>query len=153
MIRTSPLIGGRFGSVAQLSAFPPSHSPLSSQLFTLSSQMASFRSAQRKPYSVCNICRLSHIYADEIAQRPATRGNVDGQWLHDKAPTGPAKGRAPATRGAAPPTGPAASINSKLVVSNLHYEVTPKDLTVRGFSEPFFSSTNFLSFVRRCLDR
>jgi THO complex subunit 4 len=74
--------------------------------------MASFRSSQRKPYS-----------------RPATRANVDGQWLHDKAPTGPARGGASAFRGAGPPTGPAASINNKLVVSNLHYEITPKDLT------------------------
>ncbi|PFH50617.1 hypothetical protein AMATHDRAFT_144697, partial [Amanita thiersii Skay4041] len=42
-------------------------------------------------------------------QRPARGG--DGVWLHDKAPAGPA-----------------ASINNKIVVSNLHYEITPKDL-------------------------
>jgi THO complex subunit 4 len=29
------------------------------------------------------------------------------------------------------PIAPAASLNNKLVVSNLHYEITPKDLTVR----------------------
>ncbi|KAH9478311.1 THO complex subunit 4 [Psilocybe cubensis] len=72
------------------------------------------RSAQRKPYS-----------------RPAAR--ADGQWLHDKAPTGPAKGRVAINRVAPPPTGPAAAaaagINNKLLVSNLHYEITPKDLT------------------------
>jgi len=141
--------------------FAPSHSPLLlSQLFTLSSQMASFRPAQRKPYNVCCIFRLAHLYAHEVAQRPATRGNADGQWLHDKAPTGPARGRASATRGPAPPTGPAASINSKLIVSNLHYDVTPKDLMVRWiFLGIFFlfhhsKISNFLSlFFRRCLDR
>jgi len=70
--------------------------------------MASFRSAQRKPYT-----------------RPAPRADVDGQWLHDRAPTGPAKMRNATTRA---PTAPAASISNKLVVSNLHYEITPKDL-------------------------
>ncbi|PPQ78630.1 hypothetical protein CVT25_010594 [Psilocybe cyanescens] len=70
------------------------------------------RSAQRKPYS-----------------RPAARGPADGQWVHDKAPTGPARGRAPVNRVAPPaPSGPA-GINNKLLVSNLHYEITPKDLT------------------------
>ncbi|KAF8962539.1 hypothetical protein BDZ97DRAFT_1824155 [Flammula alnicola] len=73
--------------------------------------MASFRNTHRKPYS-----------------RPTTRADVDGQWLHDKAPTGP-RGRTTAIRGVAPPTGPAAGINNKLLVSNLHYEITPKDLT------------------------
>ncbi|KAF5310737.1 hypothetical protein D9619_007891 [Psilocybe cf. subviscida] len=73
--------------------------------------MSSFRNTQRKPYS-----------------RPAPRGDVDGQWLHDKAPTGP-RGRAALGKGAAPaPTGPAVP-NSKLIVSNLHYEITPQNLT------------------------
>jgi len=66
--------------------------------------MAAFRSERgpRKPYS-----------------RPATRG-ADNKWLHDKAPAGPANG-------ASKPV-PAAAINSKIAVSNLHYEITPKDL-------------------------
>ncbi|KAF8814982.1 hypothetical protein BYT27DRAFT_7081044 [Phlegmacium glaucopus] len=70
--------------------------------------MASFKPAQRKPYS-----------------RPSPKADVDGQWLHDRAPTGPAKMRNAAIR---TPIAPAASINNKLVVSNLHYEITPKDL-------------------------
>ncbi|KDR80238.1 hypothetical protein GALMADRAFT_242539 [Galerina marginata CBS 339.88] len=74
--------------------------------------MSTTRSSQRKPYS-----------------RPAARAHADGQWLHDKAPTGPARARIPANRGGAPPTGPAAGMNNKLLVSNLHYEITPKDLT------------------------
>lgn len=73
--------------------------------------MASFKSAQRKPYS-----------------RPSPRTDLDGQWQHDRAPTGPAKMRNAAIRAPIAPTGPAASINNKLVVSNLHYEITPKDL-------------------------
>lgn len=57
--------------------------------------------------------------------------------MHDKAPTGP-RGRTTAPRGSAVPTGPAAAVNSKLLVSNLHYDVTPKDLIVRAFP-PFDS--------------
>ncbi|KAJ7717643.1 hypothetical protein DFH07DRAFT_1012501 [Mycena maculata] len=75
--------------------------------------MASFRSdrAPRKPYS-----------------RPAPRPSVDGQWLHDMAPTGPkgsvnARPRAPGA-----PTVSSAP-NTRLVVTNLHYEISPKDLT------------------------
>lgn len=68
-------------------------------------------------------------------QRPTgPRGDVDGQWLHDKAPTGPRATRQKIGLGVSPATTP----NSKLVVSNLHYEITPKDLTVRlAFSSPF----------------
>ncbi|KAF8635400.1 hypothetical protein AX15_000400 [Amanita polypyramis BW_CC] len=63
--------------------------------------MAAFRSERgvRKPYN-----------------RPAARG-ADGRWFHDKTPTGPAN------RAVRPPPP-----NSKIVVSNLHYEITPKDL-------------------------
>ncbi|KAG6876071.1 hypothetical protein C0993_005739, partial [Termitomyces sp. T159_Od127] len=53
--------------------------------------------------------------------RPETRGDVNGRWVHDKAPTGP--------RGAVGVPAPIASTNTKLLVSNLHYEITPKDLT------------------------
>ena len=71
-------------------------------------------------------------------QRPTgPRGDVDGQWLHDKAPTGPRATRQKIGLGVSPATTP----NSKLVVSNLHYEITPKDLTVRlAFSFPSFSN-------------
>ncbi|EKM58049.1 uncharacterized protein PHACADRAFT_206888 [Phanerochaete carnosa HHB-10118-sp] len=49
----------------------------------------------------------------------------DGDWLHDKAPgVAPARQSAPTASTAAD-----ASPNTKLLVSNLHYEVTPKDLT------------------------
>ncbi|KAG6887802.1 hypothetical protein C0992_010654 [Termitomyces sp. T32_za158] len=66
--------------------------------------MSSFRRGVRKPYA-----------------RPENRGDVSGRWVHDKAPTGP--------RGAAVVPAPIASTNTKLLVSNLHYEITPKDLT------------------------
>jgi len=67
--------------------------------------MASFRSDRaKKPYT-----------------RPEPRAAPsDGMWLHDKAPGVPR-----AANGLAKPE---ASINSKLLVSNLHYEITPKDL-------------------------
>lgn len=57
-------------------------------------------------------------------QRPA-RGDVNGQWLHDKAP-GTKNLNDNARRGPSESSEP----NSKLIVSNLHYEVTPKDLIV-----------------------
>ncbi|EGO03738.1 hypothetical protein SERLA73DRAFT_175356 [Serpula lacrymans var. lacrymans S7.3] len=50
-------------------------------------------------------------------QKPYSRPrNSDGPWLHDRAPL--------SSLAAAIPT----SANTKLVVSNLHYEITPKDL-------------------------
>ncbi|KAG0706937.1 hypothetical protein DFH29DRAFT_95984 [Suillus ampliporus] len=42
----------------------------------------------------------------------------DGHWVHDRAPLQSAKSKAPANT----------TSNSKLIVSNLHYEITPKDL-------------------------
>ncbi|KIL62732.1 hypothetical protein M378DRAFT_80844, partial [Amanita muscaria Koide BX008] len=56
--------------------------------------------------------------------RPAARAEGD-KWLHDKAPTGPAKGTAAQI---VPRPVPTSSVNAKIVVSNLHYEITPKDL-------------------------
>lgn len=87
-------------------------------------------------------------------QRPSPRGDADGQWLHDKAPTGP---RADSNGTGRPrnPAVPASAIamNTRLAVSNLHYEITPKDLTVC----PFFPSANvlfsLLSISRPSLDR
>ncbi|KAJ7468016.1 hypothetical protein FB451DRAFT_1257785 [Mycena latifolia] len=72
--------------------------------------MASFRSDRvaRKPYS-----------------RPAPRPSPDGQWLHDLAPGTPGARARPGVNGTSAPSVP----NSRLVVSNLHYEISPKDLT------------------------
>jgi len=61
--------------------------------------------------------------------RPVPRAAApEGQWLHDKAPTAPAKTRNVLARTPAAPSGPAAASNNALLVSNLHYEITPKDL-------------------------
>ncbi|KAG2154161.1 uncharacterized protein EDB93DRAFT_185207 [Suillus bovinus] len=46
-----------------------------------------------------------------------TRGS-DGHWVHDRAPLQSARANAPANTGS----------TTKLIVSNLHYEITPKDL-------------------------
>ncbi|KIJ62187.1 hypothetical protein HYDPIDRAFT_176708 [Hydnomerulius pinastri MD-312] len=66
--------------------------------------MAPVRSDRNKPYA-----------------RP--RGS-DGPWLHDRAPFASVKGNN------APPAATTVTNvpNTKLVVSNLHYEITPKDL-------------------------
>ncbi|GAV99840.1 RNA-binding domain-containing protein [Lentinula edodes] len=53
------------------------------------------------------------------------RGDLNGQWLHDKAPG------MKNTNTDSRPRGPSDIVeqsNTKLLVSNLHYEVTPKDL-------------------------
>ncbi|KAF9458992.1 hypothetical protein BDZ94DRAFT_1291802 [Collybia nuda] len=75
--------------------------------------MSSFRAERtaRKPYN-----------------RPSPRGDADGQWLHDKAPTGP-RINANGTGRPRHAVVPASAINTRLAVSNLHYEITPKDLT------------------------
>ncbi|KAI0356108.1 RNA-binding domain-containing protein [Trametes cingulata] len=57
--------------------------------------------------------------------RPAARPRgSEGQWLHDKAPGVP---RAVQATAAARPAG--GLTNTRIIVSNLHYEITPKDLT------------------------
>ncbi|EMD35537.1 hypothetical protein CERSUDRAFT_116284 [Gelatoporia subvermispora B] len=56
--------------------------------------------------------------------RPAARPRgADGEWLHDKAPGVPSA--ALNTNG----NGMIVDTSSKILVSNLHYELTPKDLT------------------------
>jgi len=43
------------------------------------------------------------------------------------------------------PSGPAAATNNALLVSNLHYEITPKDLIVRPlFSFRFFQMIAYI---------
>jgi hypothetical protein len=51
-----------------------------------------------------------------------SRASDDSVWVHDKAPG--------ATRAAPQSSNPNASLSSKLMVTNLHYEITPRDLTV-----------------------
>ena len=91
--------------------------------------MASFRSDRaKKPYNVsCQLfLHMSYNIISQSPQRPEPRvASSDGMWLHDKAPGAPkianqSNGQAKAEN----------SLNSKLIVSNLHYEITPKDLTV-----------------------
>ncbi|KAF5389609.1 hypothetical protein D9757_004233 [Collybiopsis confluens] len=60
------------------------------------------------------------------AVRPL-RGDLNGQWLHDRAPGSKIQNDDLQPRG--PPE--VSEQNTKLLVSNLHYEITPKDLTVR----------------------
>ncbi|KAF7426324.1 hypothetical protein PC9H_008692 [Pleurotus ostreatus] len=68
--------------------------------------------------------------------KPHSRTPADGQWLHDKAPTG-------RSRDVSPKGSINSSPGSRLVVAGLHYEITPKDLNaIFGqvgtlISEPF----------------
>ncbi|KAJ6472641.1 hypothetical protein DFH09DRAFT_472502 [Mycena vulgaris] len=62
---------------------------------------------------------MASFRSDRVARkpysRPAPRASADaGQWLHDMAPGARAGPSIP---------------NNRLVVSNLHYEISPKDLT------------------------
>ncbi|KAF8830560.1 hypothetical protein HHX47_DHR2000967 [Lentinula edodes] len=59
-----------------------------------------------------------------VTQRPP-RGDLNGQWLHDKAPGMKNMNTDSRPRG---PSDIVEQSNTKLLVSNLHYEVTPKDL-------------------------
>jgi len=71
--------------------------------------MSAFRRGTNKPYS-----------------RPTSRGDVNSQWVHDKAPTGPRSSVVNGNPRPAPMH--PAEANTKLLVSNLHYEITAKDL-------------------------
>ncbi|KAJ2934188.1 hypothetical protein H1R20_g2911, partial [Candolleomyces eurysporus] len=73
--------------------------------------MSAIRPGARKPYA-----------------RPS-RGDVNSQWQHDKYPG--VSQRRPAANGPAKQADPP-SIGNRLEVSNLHYEVAPKDLKYDG---------------------
>lgn len=65
-----------------------------------------------------------------IPQRPAPRPNVDEQWLHDMADdNGNRLNGSPSARPRLHAV--AAGPSTRLVVTNLHYEISAKDLTVR----------------------
>lgn len=64
-------------------------------------------------------------------QRPQARSRADAdRWIHDKAPNGARL---------SPNLSTPAEPNSTIIVKNLHYNVTPKDLVVR---------TTFMAFLR-----
>jgi hypothetical protein len=63
-----------------------------------------------------------------------SRASDDNVWVHDRAPGAP--------RATTQASNPNASLSNKLMVTNLHYEITPKDLTV--CPDPLLSS--FSSF-------
>ncbi|KAL1658861.1 hypothetical protein GGF50DRAFT_92346 [Schizophyllum commune] len=60
------------------------------------------------------------------ARKPYSRPNVNDNWVHDRAP-GAKQSAAPASNGLG--RGPAGPPSARLVVSNLHYELTPLDLS------------------------
>ncbi|KAI0676483.1 RNA-binding domain-containing protein [Trametes maxima] len=63
--------------------------------------------------------------AQKPYSRPAPRPRgSEGQWLHDKAPGVPK-----AVQPNANPRSAGGITNTRIIVSNLHYEITPKDLT------------------------
>lgn len=113
-------------------SFPAPNSCTSQSSFFTT--MAALRN-DKKPYSVCFSCFYLVSFGSHLPfapQRPPARPRAsEGAWLHDKA-SGFKKNQQNASR---PARATAASDgNTKLVVSNLHYELTPKDLTVRSFS-------------------
>lgn len=82
-------------------------------------------SSARKPYEVCSPFAIVKVVVLNalLYQRPSSR-TTEGLWVHDKAPGVPSAVLNTASR----PTG--AIIDTKLVVSNLHYNITIKDLVV-----------------------
>jgi hypothetical protein len=94
-------------------------------------------------------CR-SKLRLTASRQRPApaatTRSSADdGMWLHDKAPGTRARG--PTGRGAAPAGASNGAPRTKLRVTNLQYEITPKDLLVRTLLRMLASSVLMCSAV------
>lgn len=92
--------------------------------------------ADRKPYAVrSHAVSLIQAHNSQLSQRPEPRQKAgDGKWLHDKAPGARKRGLVaqatmPSTLAAAAGPGQA----TRLQVSNLHYEITPSDLSVRPF--------------------
>lgn len=71
---------------------------------------------QKKPYTVS----FDFVVSISLANSPQRPRASDSHWIHDRAPLQTTRAKAPAN--IAP--------NAKLIVSNLHYEITPKDLVV-----------------------
>lgn len=86
----------------------------------------------RKPYAVSSIEIITSILLMDQQRPPPPDESGDGQWVHDMAP-GTDEGRQPR-----PNTSNTGNEPTRLLVSNLHYEVTQKDLSVRF-------ATNFAS--------
>lgn len=83
-----------------------------------------------KPYAVRPAWHVHAFFVLTAQQRRSPSGNLpEGQWLHDKA-HGAQRSRAP--RASEPTVSNAPS--TKLLVDNLHYEVSERDLAVRAFN-------------------
>jgi THO complex subunit 4 len=82
-----------------------------------------------------------------LLQRPADRPKGDnGSWLHDRAPPNGPRARGPATRDIpALPAAAGSAPQTKLMVSNLHYEIMPKDLTVRVLHHFTQTTSSFMN--------
>jgi hypothetical protein len=87
------------------------------------------RSEKVSPCYVCKrflptVCIISLVRQD------------DSVWVHDRAPGAP--------RAATQSSNPNASLSNKLMVTNLHYEITPKDLTV--CPDPLLPHSHIMTF-------
>jgi hypothetical protein len=96
-------------------------------------------------YGVRKTCRKSEppLYFRDISY-PAfggphcqSRASSDGGWVHDRVPGAP--------KAATQPSDSNAPLTNKIMVTNLHYEITPKDLTV--CSIPLLPHSRLMSFV------
>lgn len=89
----------------------------------------------RKPYAVRLIIIMIIVCALlMLLQRPPPPDESgDGQWVHDMAP-GADEGRKPRPNHSNNGNEP-----TRLLVSNLHYEVTQKDLSVRPLANFTYS--------------
>ncbi|EJD39515.1 hypothetical protein AURDEDRAFT_116082 [Auricularia subglabra TFB-10046 SS5] len=81
--------------------------------------------------------------------RPERTRAPEGQWLHDRAPRGSAKGRdSTGGRQRRSSDGGDDEAMPKLVVSNLHYEVTDRDLSSAFGAYGSFSREPFIRYDR-----
>ena len=82
--------------------------------------MAPFKTLDKQVAKV-SLSYVVQFFLPTVCYRQS-RASDDSVWVHDKAPGAP--------RAATQSSNPNASLSSKLMVSNLHYEITPRDLTV-----------------------
>lgn len=109
----------------------------------------------RKPYAVSLTTASPHVFLMFSQRPPPPDESGDGQWVHDMAPS------ANESRKPRPNTSNTGSEPTRLLVSNLHYEVTQKDLSVclttnfaSGLAEnQHFASQFLVQSVRCCVNR
>jgi hypothetical protein len=84
--------------------------------------MAPFKTLEKQAPKVSPCHIAQRFLVNCMVSYYQSRASSDTVWVHDRAPGTP--------RAATQSSDVTAPLNNKLMVTNLHYEITPKDLTV-----------------------